>query len=682
MKINGTTLLISASDLSNHLACRHVTTLDLLAARGEIKRDFREDPRIDALIERGKRHEQKYLSELAASGLKVVHGNFETIDAMKSGVDVIAQAYLNDRGWHGYADALKKVNSPSKLGDWSYEVVDTKLARETKGGSILQLCLYSELVEKIQGCMPEWMHIITPIKNEKYRTHDYLAYYRFVKARLEKAIQTTPGTYPDPVDHCEICSWWPSCNDQRRKDDHLSFVAGISKLQMRELRNRDIFTLANLAAVKFTERPERGSIETYEKIRHQAKLQLESRTTRKPVHELLTLEAERGLARLPEPSQGDIFFDFESDPFVEESGIEYLLGYMYVDNNYEALWSLNRIDERKNFERFIDLITQRWERFPDLHIYHFSPYDPAALKRLAGRYSSKEDELDRMLRAGLFVDLHSVLKQTLRAGIERYSLKDLEIFFDFKRKIDLREATKCRRLLECALELNTVDDVSKETLDTVEAYNFEDCYSTLKLRNWLETIRTELIDQGKEILRPTVQSPEPSDAVNEQRNRVLALMQRLLAGISPDPNERTAEQHAKSLIAYMLEWHRREDKATWWEYYRMKELSDQELLEEREAISGMEFIERIGGTARCPIDRYRFPFQDTEVREGDQLETCEGTLGDVEAINRAALTVDIKKRMKMKEKHPSSAFVFNHIASDEKEDSLFQIRHMDRRSWN
>ena len=179
--------------------------------------------------------------------------------------------------------------------------------------------------------MPEWMHIITPIKNEKYRTHDYLAYYRFVKARLEKAIQTTPGTYPDPVDHCEICSWWPSCNDQRRKDDHLSFVAGISKLQMRELRNREISTLANLAVAKFTERPERGSIESYEKIRHQAKLQLESRTTHKPVHELLTLEAERGLARLPEPSQGDIFFDFESDPFVEESGIEYLLGYLLLD---------------------------------------------------------------------------------------------------------------------------------------------------------------------------------------------------------------------------------------------------------------------------------------------------------------------------------------------------------------
>ena len=93
--------------------------LDLLAARGEIKRDFREDPRIDALIERGKRHEQAYLSELAAAGLEVVRGDSETIDAMKSGVDVIAQAYLNDRGWHGYADALKKVNSPSKLGDWS-----------------------------------------------------------------------------------------------------------------------------------------------------------------------------------------------------------------------------------------------------------------------------------------------------------------------------------------------------------------------------------------------------------------------------------------------------------------------------------------------------------------------------------------------------------------------------------
>ena len=38
-----------------------------------------------------------------------------------------------------------------------------------------------------------------------------------------------------------------------------------------------------------------------------------------------------------------------------------------------------------------------------MHIYHYAPYEPAALKRLMGRYSTREAEVDRMLRAELFV---------------------------------------------------------------------------------------------------------------------------------------------------------------------------------------------------------------------------------------------------------------------------------------
>jgi uncharacterized protein len=678
MKLLGTTLQISASDLANHLACRHITTLDLLAVRGEIDREFREDPRIDALKERGRRHEASYITQLKSDGLTVLQNDPDnasvqrTIDAMKSGVDVIAQAALSDGKWWGRADVLRKIEVPGELGNWSYEVVDTKLARETKGGTILQLCLYSEMLAKLQGRLPEHMHIITPVGSEKYRTHDYLAYHRFVKSRLENAIGTMPETYPEPVDHCDICFWWPHCDAQRRKDDHLSFVAGISKLQMRELRKQNVKTLADLATTSITKPPERGSMESYEKIHHQAQLQLERRTNHKPVHELLDLEPEHGLARLPEPSPGDIFFDFESDPFVDEGGMEYLLGYL-DQKKYTALWGLNRNDERQLFERFIDLVMERWKRFPGLHLYHFTHYEPTALKRLAGRYASREGELDQMLRAGLFVDLHAILKQTLRASVERYSLKDLEIFFDFKRTTDLRDASKCLRNLECALELNDAENVPPEIKETIQNYNLDDCVSTLKLRNWLEKIRTGLIESGKEIQRPAPQSPEPSEAVDERRQRVLPLMHRLLTGIPADRAEQTAEQYAKYLMAYMLEWHRREDKAIWWEYFRLKELSDEELLDERCAISGLEFVERVGGTAQCPIDRYRFPFQETDVRKGDELKATEGSLGTVAAIDRVALTIDIKKSKKMAEEHPSSAFVFRFVKSDQQTESLIRL---------
>jgi predicted RecB family nuclease len=62
-----------------------------------------------------------------------------------------------------------------------------------------------------------------------------------------------------------------------------------------------------------------------------------------------------------------------------------------------------------------------------------------------GRHSRREDEIDRMLRAGLFIDLHTVLKRALRASVEQYSLKALEVFHDFRRR--------AMRQMEHALEI-------------------------------------------------------------------------------------------------------------------------------------------------------------------------------------------------------------------------------------
>jgi hypothetical protein len=59
---------------------------------------------------------------------------------MQCGVPVIAQAALAHQDWNGRADILRRVEVSSALGGWSYEPIDTKLARETKAGTILQLC--------------------------------------------------------------------------------------------------------------------------------------------------------------------------------------------------------------------------------------------------------------------------------------------------------------------------------------------------------------------------------------------------------------------------------------------------------------------------------------------------------------------------------------------------------------
>jgi uncharacterized protein len=161
---------------------------------------------------------------------------------------------------------LLRIDRPSELGGWSYEVVDTKLARETRAGSVLQLCLYTDLVGRIQVRLPEHMFIVSPGQYEdpqRFRTADFLAYYRLVRADLEEAASATgtePSTYPDPVPHCEVCRWWAECDRRRRDDDHLCLVAGMTRLQQRELRARSVETVDKFvqAALPLNPRPRRG----------------------------------------------------------------------------------------------------------------------------------------------------------------------------------------------------------------------------------------------------------------------------------------------------------------------------------------------------------------------------------------------------------------------------------------
>ena len=141
--------------------------------------------------------------------------------------------------------------------------------------------------------------------------------------------------------------------------------------------------------------------------------------------------AEYGLARLPEPSAGDVFFDLEGDSYVGEAGLEYLFGYVACDDQgtaqYTACWALNREEEKQAFEEFVDGVIARWQQYPDMHIYHFAPYEPAALKRLMGRYATREEEIDRMLRAGLLVDLHGVVRGGVRASHLTLKLRSFSI---------------------------------------------------------------------------------------------------------------------------------------------------------------------------------------------------------------------------------------------------------------
>src|SRR5690349_2912807 len=273
-RIDGTPVY-SATDLVAYLACEHLIQLERAALAGLVERPIRDDPELDVIRRRGFQHEARFKADLEAKGRTVVTIDLDgsvadrgeelrraadaTIDAMAAGADVIYQATFFDGVFRGHADFLLRVEAadrPSRWGPYHYEVADTKLARHVKASAILQICSYVDQLERIQGVRPASLHVAlggSARTVETLRVDDYMAYYRSVRDRFLAALgDAAPATYPpattypDPVEHCDVCRWAAECAIRRRRDDHLSLVAGISGRQRRALEGRGIATLEAL----------------------------------------------------------------------------------------------------------------------------------------------------------------------------------------------------------------------------------------------------------------------------------------------------------------------------------------------------------------------------------------------------------------------------------------------------
>jgi len=691
MKSEKNSIRLSASDLSNHLSCAHLTTLDYLVAIGDLARPHWTDPDALVLQQLGYEHEQRYLRHLQEGGLAIAdlgdtqsEGGVatQTLVAMKQGVAVITQAGLSNGRWVGRADVLRRTETPSTLGSWSYEVYDCKLGRETKAATILQLSLYSDLVATMQGVIPKFMYVVSPsetFRPEQFSVLDYAAYYRLVRTRLEQAVdagERGPQTDPEPTLHCDVCRWWQRCDAQWRKQDHLSRVAGISRLQRKQLNRWEVNSMAQLARlpVPLEQRPEQGSKQGYIRVREQARVQVAGREGNGSLHEIFD---HAGLARLPEPSPGDIFFDLEGDSFVGTSGIEYLFGLTRRHQQgaplYEFRWASTPAEEKAAFEWFADLVMQTGSEHSGMHVYHFTAREPSALKRLMGKYATREDAVDRMLRGGLLVDLHTVLKQSVRASVEEYSLKKLEPFHNFIRVIPVDEARRSLRRMEHSLELGRVEQVEDATRQAIQLYNQDDCLSTASLRQWLEKQRTKLIEGGQEIPRPVMPESEPSEKVGERQQRIAALRAGLTQNVPIDPGLRNSEQSARWLLANLLEWHRREKKADWWEFFRLQALNDEDLLDDRGALSGLKYEMRLSVEGKTPVDRYSFAPQETSVRPGDEVYFRGDKIGSVVSIALETRCIDIKKMKKTAGVHPTSVYPYKRVDIEECENALFRL---------
>jgi uncharacterized protein len=520
---------------------------------------------------------------------------------------------------------------------------------------------------------------------ERFQVQRYIAYFRKVRSEFERAWKLETDTYPEPTEHCDVCSWFPLCDTRRRDDDHLSFVAGISRNQRKALAELGFNTLAALAKLVLPPKPKIEGIgdAALLRIREQARLQVQGREEGRLVYELLDdIEGGNGLAMLPLPSSADLFLDFEANPYVLDEGLEYLIGMATLPAKsgsepvYESLRALNRSEERKAFETFIGTVMERWRRNPAMHIYHYAPYEPTAIKRLSGRHATCVDEVDQLLRAGVFVDLYRAVRQGIRASVESYSIKRLEPLCGFARDVPLRDANVALQSFEVAMALGNGQEEISDLLKTIEGYNRDDCLSALRLRDWLEDRRKELeAKRGGVLPRPTRQSGEPSEKLSARLQEVRAIMARLLAPLPADEAAWTDEHRACWLLAQMLEWHRREEKSAWWEYFRLRELSDDELQEDRNAMGGLVYVGVVDVVKRSTVHRYSFPPQDHAIDRAHEVHdprTGRGA-GTVIGIDEHNRTIDLKRGASSQVPHPTALVPFDIVNSTVLSDSILRI---------
>jgi uncharacterized protein len=631
MHLVGGQLVFTATDLADYLECEHLPQLETAAALGKLPRPEDVDPTRELACQQGLAHERRFLDHLRAQGTCVVEipwtganregldaGCAATLAAMRAGVAVIAQAALFDGRWLGYADFLLRVESPSALGAYSYEIADAKLARTAKASAVLQMCAYADLLTAVQGREPERIHLVLGDGMlHPYRLRDYAAYYRAVRARFETAVAAPPTTYPDPVEHCAICSWSSLCGERRHRDDHLSLVADIRRDQIRHLTAAGIRTVAELAALDH-ERIDGMPRPTLDRLQAQAVIQVRQRNDGNVTHELLPPRGDGiGFGALPEPSDGDVFLDLEGDPFADGGRREYLFGIVEIVGGapvYHAIWAHDHMEERRAFERVVDFIVARRITYPGMHVVHYAAYEPAALKRLMGEHATREAEIDGLLRAGALVDLYAVVRQSMRVSQESYALKKLEPLYMPPRETTIRDGASSIVAYE---QWRISKDPAQ--LDAIARYNRDDCISLWRLRDWLETQRQAAEERfGMPIPRPGLQETPPTPTATELELEALDLVASLAGDVPDDPQLRSADQNGRWLAAQLVSWHRREDKPDWWAYFERMDKTDEELIDDAEALGGLRYDGVVEREGKKVGHRYRFdPSQEHRIAEGD-----------------------------------------------------------------
>ncbi|MGZ4511399.1 MAG: TM0106 family RecB-like putative nuclease [Mycobacterium sp.] len=573
MFVTGDSVVYSASDLAAAARCEYAVLRDFDAKLGWGPAVDVEDELFARTVALGNEHERRELDRLReefGDGVALIGRPAYTLAGLTAAAEatrravgrrapVVYQAAMFDGRFLGFADFLV-------LDGDRYRVVDTKLARSPKVTALLQLASYADaLAASGVPIAPEAELHLGDGTVVRYRVCDLVPVYRSQRALLQRLLDehhargTAVRWEDEGVNACFRCDM---CTEQLRAADDVLLVAGVRVTQREKLVGAGVTTVTGLAG--HTGPVPDLAPNVLAKLTAQARMQVRQRDTGVPQFEVVDPQP---LALLPEPDPGDLFFDFEGDPLWtadgHEWGLEYLFGVMDADGTFRPLWAHDRVDERRALTDFLAMVAKRRKRRPNMHIYHYAPYEKTALLRLAGRYGVGEDEVDELLRSGTLVDLYPLVRKSIRVGAESFSLKALEPLYMGAQLRDGDVTTATASITSyaeyCELRAAGRCDEAASVLKEIEDYNHYDCRSTQGLRNWL------MLRAYESGVVPIGAQPVPQGNPVEDHDQ-LALK---LAKFTGDAaiGDRTPEQTAVALLAAARGYHRREDKPFWWAHF-------------------------------------------------------------------------------------------------------------------
>ena len=590
MQFKNGKLLYSPSDLITYMESPYASAMERLKLDNKSLNDLIDpaDEMLTHLQKKGYEHEDKFEQKLKDEGrevYKIPYDNFSvmeenTIRAMNIGQEIIVQGCLSLFPFAGKADFLVKVPGTSNFGDYHYEVWDTKLSNKMKPYFAIQLCCYSEMLANIQGIMPKQIAVVLGDDSIEFLfLQNYFAYYKSVKNAFIKLHENYDSELPDPAFSREYGRWSNLAQQQLEERDHLSRVAGLSRTQIKNLEKVGIETMLQLANTELNHIPSMSN-DIFKKNKAQAALQIASRGQEVPEYVVLPHEDGkcRGLAMLPPHSDSDVFFDIEGYPD-ENGGLEYLWGNTYFDDagdrQFIDFWAHDMVQEKQCFIDFITWAYERWQSDPSMHIYHYANYEIAAIRKLMGRHGVCEAMVDNLLRNNVFVDLYNVVRHGIMIGTPSYSIKYVEHIYRGKRDTEVANGAESIIVYENWRE--NPDGLTWQTskvLNAIRDYNIDDCNSTQELTDWL---REEKRKHNIQYLMPEgegeLELPEEVTKITRMRDEILEK-----AALIRQTDEK--KSILLETLAYSLEFHRRENKPTWWKLFDRMGLSPTELYDD------------------------------------------------------------------------------------------------------